>query len=70
MASKPAARIEAAATALKTGFSLKLVVDKWSEAKAGLLQQLTAEWARDFNSIPSRVKHERARLALSQRKDR
>jgi hypothetical protein len=62
-------RIAAAVTKNKIGLSPKLVVDKWSEAKAELLQHLSARWQRDFSTILTRIKHERRRLAQSRQHD-
>jgi hypothetical protein len=60
----------ASAGANKAGLSPRLVLERWSEAKAELLLRLSATWERDFRIIPVRINRERMQLRLSkQRKE-
>lgn len=65
--SKKKPNSSASVAANRTGLSLQLVVERWGEAKAELLQKLSAAWERDFRTIPAQISRERARLRPAQR---
>jgi hypothetical protein len=53
-----------------TGLSPQLIVERWGEAKAELLQRLSAAWERDFRTIPAQIVRERTALSQARRGDR
>ena len=66
IASKKKPNRVAFAGANGTGLKPQLVVERWGEAKAELLQRLSPAWEQDFRSIPVLIRRERTRLRLAQ----